>query len=83
MHYNVAKTILDAYPNIPIVPLEDAYMGIAAAYSGRVQPMDVEHFLEEYYLRENCAYVSSYFAHHKVSSEQIQHLWNSCVCVLI
>ncbi len=41
MHYNVAKNIINAYPHIPIVPLEDAFIGLAAAYSGKVRIMDI------------------------------------------
>ncbi len=82
MHYHTAKIIIDAYPDIPLVPLEDAYLGIAAAYSGKVQQIQVYDFLA-HYVDYNCASVSSYFIHHKVSSKQILDLWNLCVCVLI
>ncbi len=83
MHCNVAKIILEAYPDVPIIPIEDAYIGVVAAYSRKVQPMLFGRFVEEDELEDNCQYVSSYHVHHRVSAKQILDLWNLCVCDLM
>ncbi len=85
MHYNVAKQIINSYPDIPMLPLEDAFIGLAAGYSGKVRMMDIYHFMQiEYGIMErSCAFVTSYWIHHKVYPGELLDAWNLCVCVLI
>lgn len=72
------KALLAANINFPLIPIEDAALGILAQKSGQVKMMHVAQWLFHPAKKKDLERCTQYFAIHPVPTASMVSLWNMC-----